>query len=172
MTFNKQVLAACIAGICAVSAAQAQVANSGLYIGGSVGQSKWKGGDFDIGDNSKVGGKAFIGYDFVPNIGMELGYINFGDFGGLDADGGFLDGVLKLPFTPQWTGLVRAGVFQGRVNAGGGDSRDGTSWKGGVGIQYNVSPNFGVRAEYERYKFDVLGGPKSDFVSVGATYRF
>ncbi len=44
--------------------------------------------------------------------------------------------------------------------------------EGGLGIQYNLTPQFGVRAEYERYKFDVLGGPKSDFVSVGAVYRF
>lgn len=172
MNLNKQLLAACIAGVCAVSAAQAQVAGSGLYIGGNVGQSKWKGGDFDVTDKNKVGGKAFVGYDFTPNVALELGYVNFGDFGGLDADGGFVDGVLKVPFTPQWVGFARAGLFQGRVNAGGGDSRDGTSWKGGLGLQYNLTQNVGLRAEYERYKFDVLGGPKSDMISVGATYRF
>jgi OOP family OmpA-OmpF porin len=171
MKLNKQLLAACVAGVCAVSAAQAQVAGTGLYVGGSVGQSKWKGGEFDIGDSSKVGGKALVGYDFTPHIGLELGYINFGDFGGLDADGGFVDGVLKLPFTPQWTGIVKAGVFQGRVDAGE-TNQDGTSWKGGVGVQYNLTPQLGLRAEYERYKFDVLGGPKSDFVSIGAVYRF
>lgn len=171
MNLNKQLLAACVAGICAVSAAQAQVAGTGLYVGGSIGQSKWKGGDFDVSDRNKVGGKAIVGYDFTPHLALELGYINFGDFGGLDADGGFVDGVVKLPFTPQWTGLLKAGVFQGRVDAGE-SNRDGTSYKGGLGIQYNLTPQFGVRAEYERYKFDVLGGPKSDFVSVGATYRF
>jgi OOP family OmpA-OmpF porin len=171
MKLNKQLLAACIVGACAIPAAQAQVAGTGLYVGGSVGQSKWKGGDFDISDSSKVGAKAFVGYDFTPNVALELGYINFGDFGGLDADGGFVDGVLKVPFTPQWVGLAKVGVFQGRVDAGE-TNRDGTSWKGGLGVQYNLTPQLGLRAEYERYKFDVLGGPKSDFVSVGATYRF
>lgn len=171
MNLNKQLLAACVAGVCAVSAAQAQVTGSGLYIGGSVGQSKWKGGDFDIDDSSKAGAKAFVGYDFTPNIALELGYINFGDFGGLDADGGFLDGVVKVPFTTNWVGLAKLGVFQGRVDAGE-TNRDGTSWKGGLGIQYNFTPNLAVRAEYERYKFDVLGGPKSDFVSAGVTYKF
>ena len=58
MNLNKQLLAACVAGICAVSAAQAQVAGTGLYVGGSIGQSKWKGGDFDVSDRNKVGGKA------------------------------------------------------------------------------------------------------------------
>lgn len=171
MKLNKQLLAACVAGICAVSAAQAQVTDSGLYVGGSVGQAKWKGGEFDIGDSSKTGGKVFVGYDFMPMFGLELGYINFGDFGGLDADGGFLDAVGKIPFTPQWTGLVKAGLFQGRVDAGE-SNQDGTSWKGGLGIQYNFSPNMAVRAEYERYKFDVLGGPKADLISAGFTYRF
>lgn len=171
MKLNKQVLAACIAGVCAVSAAQAQVSGTGLYVGGAVTQSKWKGGEFDIGDSNKVGGKAFVGYDFIPNFGLELGYINFGDFGGLDADGSFLDGVVKVPFTPQWTGLVKAGLFQGRVDAGE-TNQDGTSWKGGVGIQYNLTPQAGIRAEYERYKFDVLGGPKADVISLGFNYKF
>jgi OOP family OmpA-OmpF porin len=171
MKLHQQLLAACVAGVCVVSAAQAQVSGTGLYVGGSVGQSKWKGGDFDIDDSSKVGGKAFVGYEFTPNIGLELGYINFGDFGGLDADGGFLDGVVKIPFTTNWSGLARLGVFQGRVDAGE-TNRDGTSWKGGLGVQYNFTPNMAVRAEYERYKFDVLGGPKSDMVSAGITYKF
>ncbi|MET0333295.1 MAG: outer membrane beta-barrel protein [Rhizobacter sp.] len=171
MKLNKQILAVCIAGVCAAGAAQAQVAGTGLYVGGNIGQSKWKGGDFDIGDSSKVGAKAFVGYSFTPMIGLELGYINFGDFGGLDADGGFVDGVLTIPFTPQWSGIARAGVFQGRVDAGE-NNYDGTSWKGGLGVQYNLTPQLAVRAEYERYKFDVLGGSKSDFVSAGITYRF
>jgi len=171
MKLRTQLLAACVAGVCAVSAAQAQVSGTGLYVGGSVGQSKWKGGDFDIGDSNKVGAKAFVGYDFAPWFATELGYVNFGDFGGLDADGGFLDGVVKIPFTPQWVGLARLGLFQGRVDAGG-ENRDGTSWKGGLGVQYNVTQNLGLRAEYERYKFDVLGGPKSDMVSAGVTWRF
>ena len=86
MKVKTQILAACVAALCSVSAAQAQVVNSGLYVGGSIGQSKWKGGDFDIGDSSRTGGKVFVGYEFTPAIGLELGYINFGDFGGLDAD--------------------------------------------------------------------------------------
>lgn len=171
MKLKTQLLAACITGVCALSAAQAQVSGTGLYVGGNVGQSKWKGGDFDVLDSNKVGGKAYAGFEFTPNIGMELGYVNFGDFGGLDADGVFLDGVAKIPFTPQWSGLLRAGLFQGKVNTTAGNDR-GTSWKGGLGVQYNLTPNLGLRAEYERYKFDALGGPKADMVSAGFNYRF
>lgn len=171
MKLKTQLLAACVAGVCMVSAAQAQVVNSGLYVGGSIGQSKWKGGDFDVGNSSRTGGKIFAGYEFAPNFGMELGYVNFGDFSGLDADGAFIDGVVKVPFTPQWAGLARVGVFQGRVDAGE-TNRDGTSWKAGLGVQYSFTPNMAVRAEYERYKFDVLGGPKADMITAGFNYRF
>ena len=45
MKLKPQFLAACLAGVFAVSA-QAQVSGTGLYVGGSAGQSKWKGGDF------------------------------------------------------------------------------------------------------------------------------
>jgi OOP family OmpA-OmpF porin len=117
MKLKPQLLAACIAGAFAVSA-QAQVAGSGLYVGGNVGQAKLKGDDFPGLDNSNTGGKLYGGYDFTPNIGMELGYVDLGSFGygsgNLKANGVFLDGVGKVMFAPGWWGLARLGAFQGK----------------------------------------------------------
>jgi len=176
MKFKTQLLAACIAGVCAVSAAQAQVADTGLYVGGSVGQSKWKGGDFPGLDASNFGGKIYGGYEFTPNFATELGYVKFGDFdytgSSIKASGFFLDAVGKIPFTPAFSGLVRAGAFRGELEAGGFEDT-GISWKLGAGVQYNLTPNAAVRAEYERYRFDALGGnPKADTFTVGLNYRF
>ena len=175
MNFKTQLLAACVAGVCAVSA-QAQTSGTGIYIGGNVGQSKWKGGDFPGLDANKVGGKVYLGYDFVPQFGLELGYAEFGSFDytgdSLKATGYFLDAVGKIPITPQWTGLVRVGAFQGKLKTGAA-SDDGNSWKAGAGVQYNLTPNAAVRAEYERYRFNALGGnPKADMLTAGFTYRF
>ncbi len=175
MKFKTQALAACVAALCAVSA-QAQVSGSGLYIGGNVGQSKWKGGDFPGLDANRVGGKVYLGYDFSPNFALESGYTRFGtfDFTGdsLKANGYFVDAVGKIPFTPQWSGLVRLGAFQGKLETGTA-SDSGSSWKAGAGVEYKLTPNAAVRAEYERYRFNALGGnPKADMLTAGFTYRF
>ena len=170
MKLKPQFLAACLVGVFAVSA-QAQVSGTGLYVGGSAGQAKWKGGDFPGLDSTRVGGKLYGGYEFTPNLALELGYVDFGDFGSMDASGFFLDAVGKFPFTPQWSGLARVGAFQGKLSNGSGSDR-GTSYKAGLGVQYNLTPNMALRSEYERYRFDTMGiTPKVDMLTVGVNYR-
>jgi OOP family OmpA-OmpF porin len=174
MKIKTQLLAACIA-VGAVSA-QAQVAGTGLYVGGNVGQSKWKGGDFPGLDSSNIGGKLYGGYEFTPNLALELGYTEFGDFdytgSSIKANGVFVDAVGKIPFTQKFSGLARVGAFSGKLKTGAGSDR-GTSWKAGLGVQYDLTPNAAVRGEYERYRFDALGGtPKADMFTVGLNYRF
>ncbi len=174
MKLRPQLLAACIAGLFAVSA-QAQVSGSGVYVGGSLGQAKVKGGDFPGLDSTKAAGKLYGGYEFTPNIGLELGYAQMGDFsyngGSVEANGFFVDAVGKFPFTPQWSALARVGAFQGKLDSGGTSDR-GSSWKAGAGVQYDLTPNAALRAEYERYKFDVMGSPSADMFTVGLNYRF
>ena len=170
MKLKPQFLAACLVGVFAVSA-QAQVSGTGLYVGGSAGQSKWKGGDFPGLDSTRVGGKLYGGYEFTPNLALELGYVDFGDFGSMNASGVFLDAVGKFPFTPQWSGLARVGAFQGKLSDSSGSDR-GTSYKAGLGVQYNLTPNMALRSEYERYRFNVGSDPKVDMLTVGVNYRF
>jgi OOP family OmpA-OmpF porin len=174
MKLRPQLLAACVAGLFAVSA-QAQVAGSGVYVGGSLGQAKVKGGDFPGLDSTKAAGKLHAGYAFSPNFGLELGYAQMGDFdysgGSVKANGYFLDAVGTFPFTPQWSGLARAGAFQGKLDDGSRSDR-GNSWKVGGGVEYNLTPNAAVRAEYERYRFNVMGSPTADMLTVGLNYRF
>ena len=64
------------------------------------------------------------------------------------------------------------GGFQGKLKTGAA-SDSGSSWKAGAGVQYNLSANTALRAEYERYRFNALGGnPKADMLTAGFTYRF
>ncbi len=174
MKLVPQLVAMCVAGAC--MAAQAQVSGTGLYVGGSLGQSKWK-GDTSLGvDTTQTGGKIYGGYEFTPHFGLELGYADLGDFsypgGAIKATGYYLDAVGKFEFAPRWSALARLGAFQGKIQ-GAGTSERGTAPKYGLGLQYDLTPNAAIRTEYERYRFDALNAkPDTDLWSVGLNYRF
>lgn len=152
----------------------------GLYVGGSIGPSHYTDGGIDgvgMTDKSATGGKVYGGYSFTPNIGLELGYADLGKFGsaagGVRADGVFLDAVGTLPLANNFSLLGRVGVFNGELKADTLGSDRGTSYKVGLGVQYDINPNVGVRAEWERYNFDALNTkPNDDLFTVGVTYRF
>jgi len=151
----------------------------GLSIGGSLASTKWKGDD--IGglstDKSATGGKIYGGYSFTPNFGLEAGYATFGKYksaaGSLKADGFYADAVGTLPLGNGFSALGRVGVFNGKLDSSlGGDDR-GTSYKVGAGVQYDFDPKFGIRGEWERYRFDALGTKSNaDMYSVGLNYKF
>ena len=180
MKFTLRTLAACAALAAVPLASQAQN-NTGLYIGGSLGQSHWTEDDTFGLDRNDIGGKAYLGYEFTPNFAAELGYARLGKFdsssGSIKAEGVFLDGVAKIPFTPQWSGLARLGVFGGRLNSNApapfnGDD-DGTSFKAGLGVQYNLNQQASIRGEWERYRFDAFEKKSdTDMLSVGFNYKF
>lgn len=173
MKLKTKVLAACIASVCAASAfAQSGSPNNpGFYVGGSVGQSKLKSGGFPGQDTSDTGGKIYGGYEFTPNLAVELGYVDFGSWGPGKGNGEFVDVVGKFPIAKGFSALARGGAFRGEYDNGLSTST-GTSYKFGGGVQYDLNANVGLRAEYERYKFDVTGSPKSDLLSVGVNYKF
>jgi OmpA-OmpF porin, OOP family len=164
-----------MACFCGVSA-HAQTNGPGFYIGGSIGQSQWKGDDVLDFDTSKTGGKIYGGYEFTPYFALELGLVDMGRFdhdgGSIKADGVFLDAVGKLPFAPNWSGLARIGGFEGQLDSGAREDT-GLSFKFGLGVQYDLTPDAAIRAEYERYRFDALDStPHTNLFSVGFNYRF
>ena len=151
----------------------------GLSIGGSIGESRWKGGDVGAAatDKSDTAYKLYGGYGFTPNLGIELGYANLGKFsssaGSLKADGMFVDGVGTLPLGSGFSALGRVGVFNGKLDSSLAGSDRGTSWKVGAGVQYDFDKNLGLRGEWERYRFDALGTKSNaDLYSVGVNYKF
>ena len=182
MNFKLKTLASC-ATACAALVAAPAFAQDGLYIGGSIGQSKYKGDD--IGglstDRKDTGGKLFGGYEFTPNIALELGYADLGKAtsaaGSVKGKGAYLDAVGKVPFTPQLSGIARVGVFQGKADFEGPlgirDSDEKTAPKVGLGLQYDVTKNVAVRGEWERYRFEAFDRKaNADLYSLGMNYRF
>ncbi len=142
--------------------------------------------------------KLFGGYQFNRHFGLEGGYFNLGRFGfnTTTSPAGTLNGEIKLqgvnldlvgtwPLSPRWSVLGRVGA----QHANARDSFSGTgavsvrdanpskrelNYKVGVGMQYEVSPSFLVRAEAERFRInDAVGNHGNvNMFSVGLVFPF
>jgi OOP family OmpA-OmpF porin len=163
----------------ATALAALSVHADGLYIGGSVGNTRYKGDDIGglATDRSSSGGKLYGGYSFTPNIGVELGWAELGKFksaaGEVKGNGVFVDAVGTVPFTESLSGLARVGLFNGKLDSSLAGSDRGTSYKFGAGLQYDFNKKAGVRGEWERYRFNALNTKtNTDMLSVGLNYKF
>ena len=164
----------------------AYMSNLNSYIGIEGGQSKFKtdcSSFFDC-DKTDSGWKVFLGGQFSPIFGAELGYT---DYGKINANGGD---------TKAWSGsaVLTAGVPIGdrfRVFAKGGgaysdtdvhaspstlfDTGHKTGWGAtyGVGGAFGVTPNFGIRVDWDRTRMDFASGTRDvDLLSAGLQYHF
>jgi OOP family OmpA-OmpF porin len=172
----------------------------GAYIGGSIGSSNYS-TDECIGDCDKtdIGGKIFGGYMFTPNIGAEVAYVslgkakvNFADSlngvpvvvsGEFKSSGfaAFLVGQYpvdnfrlfgKIGFAYLDNELSVTGS-SGPMVVTGDESESSTEFAWGLGATYMFTKNFGIRAEYENFKWSFED--ESDnirFWSIGVQYNF
>ena len=180
------------------------------YVGASVGRAKYdlSAADLDAAfasagitsstsiDDHDTAYKAYVGWQFHKNFGIELGYADLGKFdvnstitapvastvnADASVDGFALSVVGTLPVTDNFSVIGRLGAYfwnvdgAGVVNVGAtavnlnlDDS--GTSALYGIGAQYDFTKNLGARAEYEVYS-DV-SGDDIDFLSAGIVFRF
>jgi outer membrane protein OmpA-like peptidoglycan-associated protein len=180
---NKTVLATLVAATFAAGSAQA--AHPGFYIGAGGGESTVKAStdplpDGELGfntfhfDQSETAFKGFVGYQFLPWLGIEGGYVDFGSpsddqdvigFGTIDGDvdatawEGFVVGT--LPIGPVDL-FVKGGGANAKVELKVHDNFSGLSekvddnnamWAYGGGAALNLG-HFSIRAEYEEYDTD------------------
>lgn len=143
-----------------------------------------------------------LGYRFSPVVSVEGFYTDLGNYnsrssvatplpGTVNADykakGYGVDLLLSAPVTPEFSVYGRVGIIRAKVDAGfsasgslallsTGASTDKTGQHFGVGLQYDFTPTFGLRGEWETYRKlgdDTTGGElKGDVVSIGAVFRF
>lgn len=184
---------------------------AGWYIGLSGGESRSQadGGDINsaltsnglapIGssslDDTDTGWKIYLGNQINPNFAVELGYIDFGEFGfgsttaggaingNLEAkNSGFIDILGMVPLGNNFSIFGKVGGYTARTElrgsgAGGSVSASHRSndWKYGIGAGYDFNRNVGVRVEWERFN-DVGDNNTShndlDLTSVGVVYKF
>ena len=172
------------------------------YAGVGVGQSKAKDACTDAAsvgitscDDSDTAARIFGGYKFNKNFAAEVGYADLGK--------GKASGVvLSLPASAEWKAtawdFVAVGILPinqqfsilGKlgitswsvdlnVNASGlsgSESASGTDTTYGVGVQYDFSNQFGLRAEWQQYSSlgddNTTGKSDVDVMSVSALIRF
>lgn len=215
MKFRNGFIATALVVTGGLMAGQAMAADTGGYIGVSVGTSK---ADIDQGELDRslaslgVGGtttiddkdtafKIYGGYQFNRNFAIEGGYTNLGKFTSntiiTSGGSGTLSGEWKawsldftavgiLPLGESASLFGRAGVSAWSLNTdfrasgpGGvstfSESSSGVSGLLAIGGAYNFTPQFGLRAEFERHFSvgnDDTGKSDIDLITVGLVYRF
>jgi outer membrane immunogenic protein len=168
-------------------------ADSGFYVGGSVGNA---GTDlkFDDGtnfDESDTAWKAYGGFNFdiiVVDLAVEAGYVNFGSPSGnvdvlgvptgvgidLDALTGF--GLVGLELGPIGV-FAKAGLVSWDAKASldgiGSEKDSGTDPAYGIGARFSIG-SIELRAEYELFDINVDGTDSSDLsmLSAGLVWTF
>ena len=213
LTKTSGMLGLAVLAVCSAPLASAQ--GTGWYGGASVGRSAATIDDERItrglavqglattgldDDDRDTGYKVFGGYQFTPNLGVEAGYFDLGNFsyrartspaGTLNGDirlkGLNLDLVGTLPLAGRLSALARVGVTTVRASdaftatgavrmpyASASPSERSTGLKAGLGLMYDVTDSLAVRAEVERYRVKDAVGNRGDvdLLSVGLIYRF
>lgn len=199
----KRAIASTIAGLAsagllaAAPAARAQQpAETGLYAGGSFGQTEFKdfcsdlrGGGYAGGscDEKDSGWKAFLGYRVNRHFAVEGSYINWGEasvsggtFLGVPASGSGevtswgIAAVGIVPIGERFWGFGKIGFIRSEVDvvvnvAGfpGSGSESDTEAHYGLGLGFNITPRLAVRGEWER-----AADNKADMLSIGLQYKF
>jgi OOP family OmpA-OmpF porin len=170
---------------CTAAALPALAADNGGYVGLSAGKADWKASSINgvTGDSSGTAGKVFGGYQFNKNLAVELGYADFGKFGGSGtgsarAHSTSVDAVGTFPLgNTAFSALGRVGVANTRTrttSALGAESSDrGTDLHAGLGLQYDLSKNAAIRGEWERYRVKGFDDKNNtDLGTIGVVWKF
>ena len=172
MGMRKGLITVVLGALVAVSAsavyAQGQPDRPGWYVGGSFGLA-------DIGPDDDTAWKIFGGYDINRHFAVEIGYSDLGEVTELgvntDAEAYEVSGLLKFPLNNQFSLFGLAGISNVKAQTSGPLGRvsdDSTEFTYGLGAQMNLSPNFGLRAQWQRYETD----EEIDVRSIGALWKF
>jgi len=182
----KKLIVALLASTAAITAAQAQtISQPRYYLGAGVTIADHEyslNGVTDEGD-AKAAGKIFGGAEFNQTWGVEAGYTDLraSDFsynGGTGTSKGFgsyLAAKANVPINDQFSAFAKLGVSynERKLRAANVSLSDhDTGAYGALGVQYAVSPQMALTAEYERYGKDKEFGAKADAFTLGARYSF
>ena len=189
------ILAGAAAGLVVMPLNAVRAADSGFYLGGSIGQASIEvAGDVDLDvpdfDENDFAWKVFGGYNFglgPIDLGVEGGYVDFGSpsqafpvpvllnvdidltgfslWGVAALDLGLIDVFGKLGAI-AWDGEAVASVSDlGSL----GEDDSGTDLGYGIGARFNLG-GLSIRGEWERYDLDNI--EQVDMFSVGLSFSF
>jgi outer membrane immunogenic protein len=162
-------------------------ADSGVYLGGSIGQAGVKVEDIAVAaatfDENDFAWKAFGGFNFdlpVINLAVEAGYVNLGGPSGdvlgetlqIKTDGFDAFGVIGIDIGPLGV-FAKYGLIswdaEFTVDGLSEGAEDGSDPAYGIGATFGIG-SIDVRAEYE--VFDIADSDDVSLVSVGIVWTF
>ena len=132
-----------------------------FYIGAEVGQA-------EAGDEDDLGYKILGGYQFHRNFAAELGYGILLDKDAAEVTTLELVAVGMWPLGNNFHILGKLGFANWEIDSNQAGSVDGTDLTWGVGAQFDLGRNLGLRAMWQRYEAD----EEIDFFNVGVIWKF
>jgi OmpA-OmpF porin, OOP family len=180
----KKAMCAGLALLMAAGLAQAQ-----FYAGGTLG---WSDVDASGLDGSDTGFKAYGGYALptrmLPNLALELGYIDFGEasasgpFSRVSVGASAFTGAAALRFklAPAVSAVGRLGLANvdatasaGALGVGVATSESSMNLYFGFGLEYALSPQLKVTGSMDFTDYEVGGQSGSvNLMGVGVQYAF
>ena len=167
------------------------------YVGASIGKTDVKDGCTGVSapgvscDDEDTSWKIFGGYQFNRNFALELGYADLGEVkasgpGGtatIEVTAFELVGVGMLPLGNNFSLYGKVGLYRAETELSvntflltGTEKESNTDLTFGIGAQFDVSKQFAIRAEWQRYQDvgggDTIGESDIDVISIGALFRF
>jgi opacity protein-like surface antigen len=160
------------------------------YIGASAGQSKFKTDchdsltEFFDCDKRDTGFKVYAGGKMNDWLGLEVGYT---DFGKVAASGGQTEAwavpislVAGAPLGERFGVFGKVGGLYGHTDVTANAEtlvetghKTGWGWTYGAGATFAITPAVQLRADYDRYKLDFVGGRRDiDMLTAGVQMRF
>lgn len=181
----------------AMFALPAAAQNMGFYAGAHIGQATVDelcdgvGGAGVSCEDSDTSFKILGGMQVSPNFAVEVGWINFGEVSVTGPGGSIIAestafeivGVGILPVAERFSVYGKLGLYRAETEAAvnvpavfvGNLDESNNDLTFGFGVRFDVSRQFTVRAEWQRYA-DVGGGDIGegdiDVISLGALVRF
>ncbi len=148
------------AALLSVAVATPAFAESGFYIGGTLGNAKISNfGNAVLTKSSDSVYGGLVGYQFDKNFGVEAQFTGVGKFttatisGKGDAFGVAAIGTLPLSDSFSLYGKLGFASSKTKISDATGTylgaSRTAATY--GLGVQYNVSPQIGIRLGWDRY---------------------
>jgi opacity protein-like surface antigen len=186
----KKLLVALIASAAAMGAVHAE---GTPYVGVGVASADHNysiaGASNTSGTGYKASAKVFGGYDFDQTFGVEAGYTDFrksstnytvNNVAGRTESSGdafYVAGKASAALNEQVSLFGKLGVTRVKndissttASLSGSDNKTGLY--AGVGVQYKLSKQVALTAEYERYGKSTKMGAKPDVFTVAAKYAF
>jgi OOP family OmpA-OmpF porin len=177
-TASKKSLAVATVFAAALAASAGAAHAEGLYVGGALGTPHYQDSINGVsGSGSGLGGKIYGGYGLSPNFAIEGGLFDLGHIddgtGRVDLRGAYVDALGRYELAPKWSVLGSVGLADGRFSTPAGNDWS-PALKLGAGLQYELSKQVALRAEYEQYRFTNAfdAKPKVGEFTVGVNVGF